>query len=47
LIAVGEEIIVMGFELTDTPISATVILVDHTNTFVQYLLDCCVLAGLR
>ena len=37
LIAAGEEIIVMGFELTDTPLMPTIILVDPTNTFVQYL----------
>jgi aspartate 1-decarboxylase len=37
LIKAGEEIIVMGFELTATPLPATVILVDRHNTFVQYL----------
>jgi aspartate 1-decarboxylase len=37
LIKAGEEIIVMGFELTDTPLSPTVILVDRTNTFMRYL----------
>lgn len=37
LIKTGEEIIVMGFELTDTPLTATVILVDHNNTFMRYL----------
>jgi aspartate 1-decarboxylase len=37
LIKTGEEIIVMGFELTDTPLSPTVILVDRANQFVQYL----------
>jgi len=28
---------VMGFELTDTPLTPTVILVDHKNAFVRYL----------
>ncbi|MBI3246794.1 MAG: aspartate 1-decarboxylase [Deltaproteobacteria bacterium] len=37
LIKTGEEIIVMGFELTDTPLSPTVILVDPANAFVRYL----------
>ena len=37
LIEVGEEIIVMGFELTDSPIDHTIILVDHHNRFVRYL----------
>lgn len=37
LIKAGEEIIVMGFELTTTPLTPTVILVDHKNTFVRYL----------
>jgi len=37
LITTGEEIIVMGFELTDHPLSPTVILVDRTNAFVHYL----------
>ena len=37
LIRVGEEIIIMGFELTDKPLKPTVLLVDHTNTFVQFL----------
>jgi aspartate 1-decarboxylase len=37
LIKAGEEIIVMGFELADTPLTSTVILVDHNNTFVRYL----------
>jgi aspartate 1-decarboxylase len=37
LIKAGEEIIVMGFELTATPLAATVILVDHNNIFVRYL----------
>ncbi len=37
LIRAGEEIIVMGFELTDRPLSPTVILVDPANAFVRYL----------
>lgn len=37
LIKVGEEIIVMGFELTDKQIKAKVILVDENNKFVKYL----------
>ena len=37
LIKVGEEIIVMGFELADKPIKAKNILVDKKNKFVRYL----------
>lgn len=37
LIKKGEEIIVMGFELTDTPIRSTNILVDEQNTFLRFL----------
>ena len=37
LIKVGEEIIIMGFELTDKPIKAKNILVDKNNKFVKYL----------
>jgi len=37
LIKVGEEIIVMGFELTDKPIKQKNILVDKNNKFVRYL----------
>ena len=37
LIKVGDEIIVMGFELTDTPIKPKNILVDKQNGFVRYL----------
>jgi aspartate 1-decarboxylase len=37
LIKAGEEIIIMGFELTDTPLKPTVILVDRNNTFVRFL----------
>jgi aspartate 1-decarboxylase len=35
LISVGEEIIVMGFELTDQPIDPNIILVDEENRFVR------------
>jgi len=37
LIKVGEEIIIMGFELSDQPISAKIVLVDPQNIFVKYL----------
>jgi aspartate 1-decarboxylase len=37
LIKAGEEIIIMGFELTDQPIQPKVILVDPYNRFVRYL----------
>ena len=37
LIKVGDEIIIMGFELTDIPIEAQNILVDNQNRFVRYL----------
>lgn len=37
LIKVGEEIIVMGFELADKPIKAKNILVDKNNRFVRFL----------
>lgn len=37
LIQAGEEIIIMGFELTDEPIVPTAILVDQENRFVRYL----------
>jgi aspartate 1-decarboxylase len=37
LIKAGEEIIVMGFELTDKPIKPKSILVDKNNKFVKYL----------
>jgi aspartate 1-decarboxylase len=39
LIGEGEEIIVMGFELTDKPISPKVILVDRNNRFVRWLAE--------
>ena len=37
LIHAGEEIIVMGFELTDQPLEAQIILVDEDNRFIRYL----------
>ena len=37
LIKVGEEIIVMGFELTDKPLEPKNVLVDKDNKFVRYL----------
>ena len=37
LINVGDELIIMGYELTDVPIEAKKILVDKQNRFVQYL----------
>ncbi len=37
LIGAGEEIIVMGFELTDKPIKPHTILVDRANRFVSFL----------
>jgi aspartate 1-decarboxylase len=37
LIKETEEIIIMGFELSDQPITPTVILVNHDNQFVQFL----------
>lgn len=37
LIKKGEEVIVMGFELTDVPIQPTAILVDGQNRFVRFL----------
>ena len=37
LIQTGDEIIVMGFELSDKPIKAKNILVDKNNKFVKYL----------
>lgn len=37
LIKAGEEIIIMGFELTDKPIVPRVILVDKENRFTKYL----------
>ena len=37
LIKVGDEIIVMGFELTDSPVTPCNILVDGDNRFDRYL----------
>jgi aspartate 1-decarboxylase len=37
LIAGGEEVIIMGFELTDRPLDAKVVLVDERNRFVRFL----------
>lgn len=37
LIGVGEEIVIMGFELTDKQVDAKVILVDGNNQFIRYL----------
>lgn len=37
LIKAGEEIIIMGFELADRPITPKMILVDRQNKFVRYL----------
>jgi len=37
LVGVGEEIIVMGFELAQAPIEPRVILVDQDNRFDRYL----------
>ena len=37
LVKKNDEIIVMGFELSDKPIVARVILVDEQNRFVRYL----------
>lgn len=37
IIKKGEEIIIMGFELSDKPIEAKFVLVDKDNRFVRYL----------
>ena len=37
LIRPGEELIIMGFELSGKPVDPTVILVDENNRFVRYL----------
>jgi len=37
LIKPGEEIIIMGFELTDSPIKPKNILVDKNNKFVKFI----------
>ncbi len=36
-IKTGEEIIIMGFELTSEPLHPTIILVDQNNKFERYL----------
>lgn len=37
LIKKDEEIIIMGFELTDKPIEPKIVLVDKENNFVKFL----------
>lgn len=37
LVKKGEEIIIMGYELSDTPIEAKKILVDHHNRYIRDL----------
>lgn len=37
LIKVGEEIIIMGFELSDQLVSPKIVLVDPQNKFIKYL----------
>jgi aspartate 1-decarboxylase len=37
LIQAGEEVIIMGFELSDKPLVPTAILVDRQNRFIRYL----------
>ena len=37
LISAGDEIIIMGFELSAEPLEPTMILVDELNRFVKYL----------
>ena len=37
LINVGDEVIIMAFELTNEPLNPTLILVDEQNQFVRYL----------
>ena len=37
LIKAGEEVIIMGFELTDVPVVAKTVLVDEKNAFVRFL----------
>lgn len=39
VIGVGEEIVIMGFELTDAPVEPRVILVDELNRFVRELTE--------
>ncbi len=33
----GHRVIIMGFELSDEPVEAAVVLVDEQNRFVRYL----------
>jgi aspartate 1-decarboxylase len=47
LIGRGEEIIVMGFELTDQPVAAKVALVDRANRFVRWLAETPLTADVR
>lgn len=37
LIKAGDEVIIMGFELSDVPVKPTAILVDERNKFSRYL----------
>lgn len=37
LIAAGEQVIVMGFELTEAPVQPTVVLLDDENRIVRFL----------
>ena len=37
LISAGDEIIIMGFELTNEPLEPTLVLVDELNRFMRYL----------
>ncbi len=39
LVKAGEEVIIMGFELTDKQIQPQVILVNENNEFVEYLVE--------
>ena len=37
LIKAGDQVIIMGFELSDSPITPRIILVDEKNRFVRFL----------
>jgi aspartate 1-decarboxylase len=37
MIKAGEEVIIMGFELTSEPVEPRVVLVDKSNKFLKYL----------
>ncbi len=39
LITAGEEVIIMGFELTEKPLTPTVVLVDAANRIVRHLTE--------